>query len=82
MLDPLIKFKDHYFEHYRFNIVQYDNTCLPPGAVGLVWFILWVFLMYDSPNTHPRISERERLYITSSLKKEVTYKHIFYSLFF
>lgn len=43
-----------------------------PGAVGLVWFVLWSFLVFDSPNTHPRISEQERLYITGSLKNEVT----------
>ncbi|XP_062286788.1 sialin isoform X2 [Scomber scombrus] len=42
------------------------------GAVGLVWFVLWVFLVFDSPNTHPRISERERLYITNSLKNELS----------
>lgn len=42
------------------------------GAVGLVWFVLWTFLVFDSPNTHPRISERERLYITSSLKNELS----------
>lgn len=42
------------------------------GGVGLVWFVLWVFLVFDSPNTHPRISERERLYITNSLKNELS----------
>uniref|UniRef100_A0A3P8RQ50 Sialin n=1 Tax=Amphiprion percula TaxID=161767 RepID=A0A3P8RQ50_AMPPE len=42
------------------------------GAVGLVWFILWSFLVFNSPNTHPRISERERLYITNSLKNELS----------
>lgn len=42
------------------------------GAVGLVWFVLWAFLVFDSPNTHPRISEQERLYITSSLKNELS----------
>lgn len=42
------------------------------GAVGLVWFVLWAFFVFDSPNTHPRISERERLYITSSLKNELS----------
>ncbi|XP_068424990.1 sialin [Clinocottus analis] len=42
------------------------------GAVGLVWFVLWTFLVFDSPNSHPRISERERLYITSSLKNELS----------
>ncbi|XP_063347477.1 sialin [Pelmatolapia mariae] len=42
------------------------------GAVGLVWFVLWAFFVFDSPNTHPRISEQERLYITSSLKNELS----------
>lgn len=43
------------------------------GAVGLVWFVLWAFLVFDTPNSHPRISERERLYITSSLKNELSH---------
>lgn len=52
--------------------LQYNECSFVwPGAVGLVWFVLWAFLVFDSPNTHPRISERERLYITNSLKNEV-----------
>ncbi|KAF6725584.1 Sialin [Oryzias melastigma] len=42
------------------------------GAIGLVWFVLWAFFVFDSPNTHPRISDRERLYITSSLRNELS----------
>lgn len=42
------------------------------GAVGLFWFVLWAFFVFDTPNTHPRISEQERLYITSSLKNELS----------
>ncbi|XP_058507328.1 sialin [Solea solea] len=42
------------------------------GIVGMVWFVLWIFLVFDSPNTHPRISEQERLYITSSLKNQLS----------
>uniref|UniRef100_A0A667X8J6 Sialin n=1 Tax=Myripristis murdjan TaxID=586833 RepID=A0A667X8J6_9TELE len=42
------------------------------GAVGLLWFVLWALLVFNSPNTHPRISERERLYITTSLKNELS----------
>lgn len=51
----------------------FSRCCLfvRPGAVGLLWFILWSFFVFDSPNTHPRISEEERRYITSSLKNEV-----------
>ncbi|XP_069000369.1 sialin [Embiotoca jacksoni] len=42
------------------------------GAFGLLWFVFWAFLAFDSPNTHPRISERERLYITRSLENELS----------
>ncbi|XP_077351195.1 sialin isoform X1 [Festucalex cinctus] len=42
------------------------------GAVGLFWFVLWAFLAFDSPNTHPWISEQERVYIMGSLKKELS----------
>uniref|UniRef100_A0A672HXB2 Sialin n=1 Tax=Salarias fasciatus TaxID=181472 RepID=A0A672HXB2_SALFA len=42
------------------------------GAVGLLWFVLWGLFVFDTPNTHPRISERERIYITSSLKNELS----------
>ncbi|KAM4607677.1 sialin [Polymixia lowei] len=42
------------------------------GAVGLVWFVLWSFLVFNNPGTHPRISERERVYISHSLKKELS----------
>ncbi|XP_068183676.1 sialin-like isoform X2 [Antennarius striatus] len=42
------------------------------GTVGLVWFVLWAFLVSDTPNTHPRISEKERLYINDSLKHELS----------
>uniref|UniRef100_A0A8C7KFG3 Sialin n=1 Tax=Oncorhynchus kisutch TaxID=8019 RepID=A0A8C7KFG3_ONCKI len=42
------------------------------GIVGIVWFILWALLVSNTPSTHPRITEQERLYITSSLNKELT----------
>ncbi|XP_068597826.1 sialin-like [Brachionichthys hirsutus] len=42
------------------------------GVFGLVWFVLWAFLVSNSPLTHPRISEKERLYITASLKNELS----------
>ncbi|KAM9804095.1 sialin [Neosynchiropus ocellatus] len=42
------------------------------GALGLLWFVLWTVFAFDTPNSHPRISERERLYITTSLKNELS----------
>ena len=34
---------------------------------GFIWLPLWLWLVSDSPYTHPRISEKEKLYITKEL---------------
>lgn len=33
------------------------------GTIGLVWCTLWYFLVFDSPEKHPRISREEQEYI-------------------
>ena len=42
-------------------------TFYVPGTTGLLWCILFYFLIYSSPATHPRISREELEYLTSSL---------------
>ena len=37
------------------------------GLLGLVWWVGWCYLVYDSPQKHPRISSSERRYILNSL---------------
>lgn len=56
------------------------------SLLGVVWFIFWVFLVHDSPQQHPRISEEEKRYITESLagsledqKTEIPWRSIFLS---
>ncbi|XP_043194451.1 putative inorganic phosphate cotransporter isoform X1 [Amphibalanus amphitrite] len=38
------------------------------GGVGVLWYMCWLFLIYDTPAQHPRISARERLYIDTYFK--------------
>ena len=33
------------------------------GSLGLLWSIAWFFLVFDHPDTHPRISPEEKIYI-------------------
>ena len=40
------------------------------GALGVVWFVLWICLVHSDPRTHPRMSEAELQYITGSLASE------------
>ena len=37
------------------------------GIIGIIWFIFWLLLGFDSPATHPRISQSEREYIETSI---------------
>ena len=40
--------------------VSWESVFYVFGALGCVWFALWCFLVYDNPDTHPRISEVRR----------------------
>eukprot|EP00095_Tigriopus_kingsejongensis_P002481 maker-scaffold988_size73003-snap-gene-0.16 protein:Tk02481 transcript:maker-scaffold988_size73003-snap-gene-0.16-mRNA-1 annotation:"hypothetical protein TcasGA2_TC006625" len=42
------------------------------GVLGVLWFVAWCFLCYDSPESHPRINEDEKIYILSSLNQDPT----------
>ena len=37
------------------------------GALGCVWFIFWAFLVFNTPQSHPRISSDELRYIETNI---------------
>ncbi|GJQ81761.1 hypothetical protein Trydic_g308 [Trypoxylus dichotomus] len=37
------------------------------GILGIVWFVFWIILIYDSPTSHPRICRQEQAYILASI---------------
>lgn len=41
------------------------------GILVICWTIIWFFVVTDSPENHPRISEEEKKYITESLSGRV-----------
>uniref|UniRef100_A0A1I8NQV3 Major facilitator superfamily (MFS) profile domain-containing protein n=1 Tax=Stomoxys calcitrans TaxID=35570 RepID=A0A1I8NQV3_STOCA len=41
------------------------------GIIGSVWWLGWLFFVYDTPAQHPRISESELRYIEKSLGASV-----------
>ena len=40
---------------------------LHSGLSGIVWYVFWLFLVYESPSKHPRISYQELSYIETSV---------------
>nr|CAD7578221.1 unnamed protein product [Timema californicum] len=39
------------------------------GVLTALWCVLWMFLVHESPETHPWISDEEKEYIVSNTKK-------------
>ena len=48
-------------------LLYHFNTNTHTGGVGCLWFVIWMFLVYDGPDNHPSISHSERMYINRSL---------------
>lgn len=54
------------------------------GAIGLVWFVLWILLCYSDPESHPFVSDKEKQYLHKEIganaidRKDITipWKHI------
>ena len=36
------------------------------GTLGVIWFIFWAYLCYDSPASHPRIIEVREYFLRKS----------------
>ncbi|XP_019853503.1 PREDICTED: sialin-like [Amphimedon queenslandica] len=45
------------------------------GIMGVIWFFFWLFLAFDSPSSHPRITSAERRYIENAIT-EIDNKNI------
>ncbi|CAG9799840.1 unnamed protein product [Chironomus riparius] len=50
---------------------SWENVFHFCGIVGTIWYVLWQYFVYDSPESHPRIHEKEKLYILQSLGSSV-----------
>ena len=37
------------------------------GAIGCLWFVVWMLVVHDTPAQHPRISQEEKDYIETSV---------------
>ena len=51
---------------HRFNCKMMTSSFT--GGLGIVWVAACIIFIFDSPNEHPRISEKEKKYIVYSLE--------------
>lgn len=47
------------FSGFLANASGWESVFYIQGGLAIIWCILWIFLVYDSPQTHPRIDPIE-----------------------
>ena len=60
--------------------VGWESVFYVTGVVGLVWSVVWFFVVFDSPAQHPRISQEERQYIESAIGEATSHGKVQYLL--
>lgn len=58
------------------DLFNWESVFYVTGFIGLVWFVAWWLIVFDTPEEHPRISEKERQYIQKSLGTSVTNNNV------
>lgn len=43
------------------------STLFFTGSFGMVWYMFWLLVSYESPAKHPTITDEERRYIEESI---------------
>ncbi|XP_034942649.1 sialin-like isoform X2 [Chelonus insularis] len=54
------------------NSFGWESAFYVTSLIAFIWYLFWIFLVYDSPSVHPRISKHEKQYILESTLKTVT----------
>ena len=56
-----------------FTYIHTDTRILDAcvGGMGVLWSVMWFFLIYDTPAKHPRIDPEEQEYIIKACEQGV-----------
>lgn len=52
----------------RYSIIGWPAVFYVFGSIGILWFLLWLVICYNNPDTHPFISERERIFLQERMR--------------
>lgn len=50
------------------HIPGWDPAFYIYGGLGIVWWVVWIFVCYSNPDTHPFITENESEFLKASIK--------------
>ncbi len=57
---------------YFASTLGWESAFYAVGLITLAWYLAWLFLVYDTPEKHPRISPQERQRIRTLLDQEAS----------
>jgi len=53
-------------------VLGWESVFYVFGVLGVIWSVMWMFLIYNSPAVHPRITKEERDYIESNIGQKAS----------
>ncbi|XP_031765380.1 putative inorganic phosphate cotransporter [Galleria mellonella] len=62
--------------HLLANGGDWANVFYVFGTLGILWFLFWIILCYNTPNTHPFISDDEREYLNANVTASGLHKKL------
>lgn len=54
----------------------WESSFYVTGLIGIFWYLVWLYVVYDTPKQHPRVTAEERTYIEEKLGNTVTSEKI------
>ncbi|PSN29845.1 hypothetical protein C0J52_26377 [Blattella germanica] len=54
------------------SFLDWESVFIMTGAFTLLWFISWLYVVYDKPSVHPRITINERRYLERAIGDTVS----------
>ncbi|KAL1464945.1 hypothetical protein WDU94_004545 [Cyamophila willieti] len=58
------------------DLLGWEAAFYVTGTLGVLWYMAWMYVVYDTPDQHPRITVEEKEYIQSALGDTVSSKKL------
>lgn len=55
--------------------IGWESVFYVQGGLSLLWYILWLIFIFDTPEDHPRINPDEKKYIMESFGETTEHDH-------
>lgn len=57
----------------------WESVFYVQGGLGAIWCVLWIFLVFDTPQDHPRIHPAERQLLEKCMENGGQKRQVHYS---